>query len=62
MTCYVADLILLLGCFAFDGALFRFLVQRRQLTFLAQNSQKLDDQREIIVLSPDILDLLMKFR
>lgn len=51
------QLILLLGGLTFDSALFCLLVERRQLTFLAQDSQKLHNQRKIVVLATNILNL-----
>lgn len=50
-------LVLLLGCFTFDGALLCLFIQRRQLSLLAQDSQKLDDEGKIVVLATDVLDL-----
>lgn len=55
---FFARLLVLLLCrFAFDSALLCLLIQRRQLALLAQDSQKLDDEGEIVVLATDVLDL-----
>lgn len=53
-------LILLLGGLTFYSALFCLLVQRRQLTFLAQDSQKLHNQRKIVVLAANVFNLKWK--
>jgi hypothetical protein len=50
-------LLLLLGGFTFDGSLLGLFVERRQLTLFAEDSQKLNDEREIVVLAADVLDL-----
>jgi hypothetical protein len=54
------SLFLLFGGLALDCSLLCFLVERRQLTLLAQDPQQLDDQREIVMLAANVFDLKAK--
>lgn len=54
-------LLFLLGRFTIDGTLLCFLVERRQLTLLAKNSQQLDDERKVVELAANVLDLKIEF-
>lgn len=51
------NLIFLLGGLALDCLLLCLLVQRRELSLLSQDSQKLHDQRQIVVLATNVFDL-----